>query len=168
MRQGKGTLTGDGSRSGSMTAAVAPGELMDTAPPAGVKRKRSGVEEREDDREQRTDSNSSQATPLRQAASLPRSVHCSVPVRVVTHDRYYHNPARPPSDLRPSEKQANLVRYMLSPTAVTHHHLGYSDLSSIEGCEAGITDIWEEQGGRVWSDDPSEAHAGLTDVGTRE
>ena len=143
--------------------AAAPAVAIDSAQRAGAKRKRSGGEEEQDD-----DPAASRLFTLRQATSLPRCDRCLNSVRVATYDRYYHHPARPPSDLRPSEKQANLVRYMLSPTAMTHHHLGYSDLSSMEGCDAGLTDIWEEQGGRVWAEDPSEAHAELTDVGTRE
>lgn len=82
--------------------------------------------------------------------------------------KYFFNPARPSSDLRPSEKQANCYRYLLAPNPVTHNLLGYSDLSSLEMSEGPHCDLWEEQGGRVWKEDPTEAHAGLTDVGLRE
>ena len=80
----------------------------------------------------------------------------------------YSQSLRPISDLRPSEKQANLVRYLLSPIPVTHNHFGYTDLSSMEQCDAGAGDLWEEQRGKVWSEEATEAHSELTDVGMRE
>nr|XP_031861170.1 uncharacterized protein CI109_003531 [Kwoniella shandongensis]KAA5528242.1 hypothetical protein CI109_003531 [Kwoniella shandongensis] len=61
----------------------------------------------------------------------------------------------------PAERQNGLVRFLLFPHPVTTLELGYTDLASIEGCKLGDGDIWEEVDGKVWAEEPSEAHLSL-------
>lgn len=49
-----------------------------------------------------------------------------------------------------------------------HHDFGYGDIPSVEQRQAGSSDLWEEQGGDVWNQEPTEVHAGLTDVGMKQ
>lgn len=58
-------------------------------------------------------------------------------------------------------KQNDLLRYLFAPEAVADSRYGYNDLSSIWQCDAGESDLWEEMGGRVWSEPPSGAIANL-------
>ena len=83
-------------------------------------------------------------------------------LRYVTDGRQSHDPPRAFSGQRPSERQANLIKYLFSPTPVMHHDFGYSDISSVEQCQAGLADLWEEQGGDVWVEPPTEMHAIMT------
>jgi hypothetical protein len=46
---------------------------------------------------------------------------------------------------------------------VTHNEFRYTDLSSIELCDQGLANLYEEDEGRVWLEAPSEAHAALVD-----
>jgi len=82
--------------------------------------------------------------------------------------RYYQDSVRLPSARRPSEKQVNLFRFLLSPKPVLHHDFGYSDVSSIELCQTGHSDLWEEQGGDIWKQEATEAHTDLTEAGMRK
>ncbi|KIY34418.1 hypothetical protein I305_03200 [Cryptococcus gattii E566] len=72
-----------------------------------------------------------------------------------------HPPPQPPPPLTPSEKQHGLIRYLLSPYPVLIPVLGYSDVASIESCKQGQSDLWEEMGGKVWEEEPSEAHKSM-------
>ncbi|KIS00878.1 hypothetical protein L804_02301 [Cryptococcus deuterogattii 2001/935-1] len=73
-----------------------------------------------------------------------------------------HPPPQPPPPLTPGEKQHGLIRYLLSPYPILSTVLGYSDVASIESCKQGQSDLWEEMGGKVWEEEPSEAHKSLT------
>ncbi|OXB38805.1 hypothetical protein J007_01408 [Cryptococcus neoformans] len=72
-----------------------------------------------------------------------------------------HPPPQPPPLLTPGEQQHDLIRYLLSPYPVLTSVLGYSDVASIESCKRGESDLWEEMGGKVWEEGPSEAHKSL-------
>lgn len=73
-----------------------------------------------------------------------------------------HPPPQPPPPLTPGEKQHGLIRYLLSPYPILSPVLGYSDVASIESCKQDQSDLWEEMGGKVWEEEPSEAHKSLT------
>lgn len=64
--------------------------------------------------------------------------------------------------------QADLLRYLFSPTAALHHEWRYSDLSSLEMVRGGNCDMWEEQNGLVWDEAPTAAHLGLWAAGEAE
>ncbi|WOO81373.1 uncharacterized protein LOC62_03G004902 [Vanrija pseudolonga] len=64
--------------------------------------------------------------------------------------------------------QADLMRYLFSPTAALHHEWRYSDLSSLEMVRGGNCDMWEEQNGVVWDEAPTAAHLGLWAAGEAE
>ncbi|OXG21701.1 hypothetical protein C366_01384 [Cryptococcus neoformans Tu401-1] len=72
-----------------------------------------------------------------------------------------HPPPQPPPLLTPGEQQHDLIRYLLSPYPILTSVLGYSDVASIESCKRGESDLWEEMGGKVWEEGPSEAHKSL-------
>lgn len=72
-----------------------------------------------------------------------------------------HPPPQPPPFLTPGEKQHDLIRYLLSPYPILTPVLGYSDVASIESCKRGESDLWEEMGGKVWEEEPSEVHKSL-------
>ena len=76
--------------------------------------------------------------------------------------------ARQAYDLSASEKQANLLRYMFCPEAVEDLRWGYNDVQDIELCASGNSDLWESQGGRVYQEEPSEAHLSIPDEGLNE
>ncbi|WRT67323.1 uncharacterized protein IL334_004293 [Kwoniella shivajii] len=61
-------------------------------------------------------------------------------------------------DDTPSGAQQNLLRYLFSPYDVSHKHFKYDDISSIQLCKEGQADLWEEQQGAIWMEEPSEAH----------
>lgn len=60
-----------------------------------------------------------------------------------------------------SQKQTNLLRYLFAAEPVLDQRYGYTDLSSIHQCDAGESDLWEEMGGRVWTEAPTPAHLAL-------
>ena len=68
-----------------------------------------------------------------------------------------------PTSSSHSQKQQNLLLYLFHPCAVTNNNWRYSDVASLEACEAGRSDLWEENDGRVWSEPPGEMHSRLTD-----
>lgn len=59
-----------------------------------------------------------------------------------------------------SSKQANLLRYLFAPEPVLDLRYGYNDSTSIQLCDTGESDLWEEMGGDVWTEEPSSAHLG--------
>ena len=61
----------------------------------------------------------------------------------------------------PGDAQHNLLRYLFSPSAVQHHRWRYSDIECLQTCQQGCSDLWEEDGGKVWIDSPSKAHLQL-------
>ncbi|KLT46287.1 hypothetical protein CC85DRAFT_59374 [Cutaneotrichosporon oleaginosum] len=64
--------------------------------------------------------------------------------------------------------QADLLRYLFSPTPVLHHDWRYSDAASLEQARLKACDLWEEQNGAVWEETPSAAHLGLWAAGEVE
>ena len=70
--------------------------------------------------------------------------------------------------LLPSERKDQLVKYMMSPYPVAHYDWRYSDISSMEQAQSGYSDLWEEDGGKVWNEIPSQAHSSLSEQDTRE
>jgi hypothetical protein len=66
------------------------------------------------------------------------------------------------------QKQQELLRYLLAAEPVLNSEWGYTDVSSIQLCKAGQSDLWEEAGGQVWDEPPTQTHLGLTDNQIRE
>lgn len=61
----------------------------------------------------------------------------------------------------PLSKQNDLLRYLFSPEPVLDLQYGYNDLSSMRQCEMGESDLWEEMGGKVWTEAPGATIASL-------
>lgn len=64
--------------------------------------------------------------------------------------------------------QADMLRYLFSPTPVLHHDWRYSDVSALNQARSKACDLWEEQGGAVWDEAPSAAHLSLWAAGEAE
>lgn len=60
-----------------------------------------------------------------------------------------------------SSKQANLLRYLFAPEPVLDLRYGYNDTASIQLCDTGQSDLWEEMGGDVWTEESSSAHLNM-------
>ncbi|EIW70020.1 hypothetical protein TREMEDRAFT_30253, partial [Tremella mesenterica DSM 1558] len=73
-----------------------------------------------------------------------------------------------PHQRPPSVQQSDLLKYLFSPTAVHHHDWQYTDLDSLRVCDQRESDLWEEMGGHVWVEQPSQAHLKLTDEGYKD
>lgn len=54
-----------------------------------------------------------------------------------------------------------MLRYLFCPTPVLHHDWRYSDVGTIENARGGACDLWEEQGGLIWDEAPTNAHLAL-------
>ncbi|BEI79573.1 hypothetical protein CcaverHIS002_0101020 [Cutaneotrichosporon cavernicola] len=65
-------------------------------------------------------------------------------------------------------QQADLLRYLFSPTPVLHNDWRYSDVAALEQARAKACDLWEEQSGAVWDETPSAAHLSLWAAGEVE
>ncbi|ORX33743.1 hypothetical protein BD324DRAFT_638421 [Kockovaella imperatae] len=78
------------------------------------------------------------------------------------------NALQNPLTKRPSERRDNLLRYLFSPTPITHYDFGYTDISSVEQCASGTSDLWEEDGGRLWAEAPSQAHSNVSEADVTE
>ncbi|GMK54988.1 hypothetical protein CspeluHIS016_0200440 [Cutaneotrichosporon spelunceum] len=65
-------------------------------------------------------------------------------------------------------QQADLLRYLFSPTAVLHNDWRYSDVAALEQARAKTCDLWEERNGAVWDETPSAAHLSLWAAGEVE
>lgn len=67
--------------------------------------------------------------------------------------------------VRPSKDagalQADLLRYLFSPTPVMHHEWRYSDVSAVELARAGACDMSDEDGGAIWDAPGTAAHLSL-------
>ncbi|WVQ78529.1 hypothetical protein IAT38_000615 [Cryptococcus sp. DSM 104549] len=100
--------------------------------------------------------------PLQLLSQITASQYPSLPASIPLP--FQHSP--PPQT--PEEKQKALIRYILSPYPVLTNQYGYTDLASIDGCKRGTSDLWEEQGGAVWDEPPSEAHLGMDDHAMEE
>ncbi|WVF71971.1 hypothetical protein IAT40_006781 [Kwoniella sp. CBS 6097] len=72
------------------------------------------------------------------------------------------------SHLSPGERQQNLLRYLFAPYPVTTMIYEYTDLSSIKCCKEGNDDLFEEDKGRIWAEQPSESHSALDDEAMRD
>ncbi|WVW82869.1 hypothetical protein I302_104881 [Kwoniella bestiolae CBS 10118] len=97
----------------------------------------------------------SQATPSQTSHSLPSETFLP---RLSTTDSHSANIQLPPTA---DFLQQNMLKYLFSPTAITHLEYEYNDVSSISLCKEGKSDLWEEQDGNVWYEQPSEAHKSL-------
>ncbi|WWD09924.1 hypothetical protein V865_008054 [Kwoniella europaea PYCC6329] len=64
--------------------------------------------------------------------------------------------------------QQAMLRYLFSPAAITTSEHGYDDLSSISLCREGQSDLWEEQDGKVWYEEPSDAHKSLNEESMKD
>ncbi|OCF45377.1 hypothetical protein I317_00622 [Kwoniella heveanensis CBS 569] len=68
-----------------------------------------------------------------------------------------------PSHRTAGERQHNLLQYLFATHPVTTMMYDYTDLSSIRCCREGNDDLFEEDKGRIWAEEPSEAHSALDD-----
>ncbi|WVQ98940.1 hypothetical protein IAU59_006072 [Kwoniella sp. CBS 9459] len=73
-----------------------------------------------------------------------------------------------PSHRTASERQQKLLQYLFAPHPITSMTYEYTDLSSIKCCQEGNYDLFEEDKGRIWIEQPSEAHSALDDEAMRD
>ncbi|KAK6903149.1 hypothetical protein I203_108412 [Kwoniella mangroviensis CBS 8507] len=66
-----------------------------------------------------------------------------------------------PLPVTPEASQQAMLKYLFSPAAITTLEHGYDDLSTISLCREGQSDLWEEQDGKVWCEEPSDSHKSL-------
>ncbi|KAK4687045.1 hypothetical protein P7C73_g3078, partial [Tremellales sp. Uapishka_1] len=118
-------------------------------PPTGGETSRAGLER----------STSSQAS-LRRLA--PAVLHISPPSAISASS---HDPSGSPTTFTLADKQARLLAYLFSPRPVTDHRLEYNDNTSIRLCTQGLSDTYEEDGGIIWHEEPSQAHLSLVEDG---
>lgn len=60
-----------------------------------------------------------------------------------------------------SSKQNDLLSYLFSPGPLHDTRYGYNDSASLRQCEAGESDLWEELGGQVWSEEATSANLAM-------
>ncbi|WWC89756.1 uncharacterized protein L201_004682 [Kwoniella dendrophila CBS 6074] len=72
------------------------------------------------------------------------------------------------STLTEEATQQNMLKYLCSPTIVVDLEYGYNDISSYTQCRNGKSDLWEEQDGQIWHEEPTESHKSLNEETMRD
>nr|XP_019013725.1 uncharacterized protein I206_01796 [Kwoniella pini CBS 10737]OCF52506.1 hypothetical protein I206_01796 [Kwoniella pini CBS 10737] len=72
------------------------------------------------------------------------------------------------STLTPDVTQRDMIKYLFAPLAIVNLEYGYNDVSSLSMCKDGKSDLWEEQDGKIWYEQPSEIHKSLDEEAIKD